>query len=258
MNKPIDNKGGNQRLYQQVANKVLALINSGKYPAGSRLPAERELAETFGVGRPTIREAMVALETEGRVTVKIGAGVYALDCQSVSEKLGATTSPFELIEARVLIESEVTALAATMITDEELDQLAQALKEMEQENLQHNEGSTLADRKFHTIISQATRNKVFPVVIEQLWAAQEELEHIKLSIQAVCMSNSEARISEHTAIFNALVARDPQVARNAMRNHFSRLLSTLHETTEEQAVQEVRRKVSQNRKRFSIENLAKT
>ena len=63
------------RLYRQVVDGVLALIDSGDFPVGSRLPAEREMSERFGVSRPTIREAVIALEAMGRVAVGNGSGV---------------------------------------------------------------------------------------------------------------------------------------------------------------------------------------
>ena len=241
------------RLYRQVADGLLELIESGEYPVGSRLPAERELAERFKVSRPTIREAIIALEAKNIVAVKLSSGVYVLDYHARRIEVEDKTSPFELVEARVLIEGEAAALAATMITDEQIIELKQALDLMELENLQDNQASTTADRKFHEVISKATNNSVFPAVIEQLWGAQEDLEHIKLAHQNVCMTDSKVRLNEHTQIYNALASRNPQAARVSMRNHFSRLLKALHDTSEEQAVQEVRQKLNQNKLRFSLD-----
>ncbi|NND00399.1 MAG: FadR family transcriptional regulator, partial [Gammaproteobacteria bacterium] len=65
-----------KRLYRQVVEKMSVLIDSGEYPIGSRLPPERELAERFSVSRPTIREAVIALEAKGRIAVKGGSGMY--------------------------------------------------------------------------------------------------------------------------------------------------------------------------------------
>mgnify|MGYP002641339799 CR=1 FL=1 len=105
MNNKVDTTSG-KRLYRQVADKMLMMIESGEYPAGSRLPAERELAEKFGVSRPTIREAVIALESKGRVAVKTGSGVYVLEAKVAIEGLGQSISPFELIESRVFRASE--------------------------------------------------------------------------------------------------------------------------------------------------------
>ncbi len=104
------------RLYQQVAEKLLELIETGNYTVGKRLPAERELASMFGVSRPTIREAVIALEIENFVEVRTGSGVYVLEKQrdnsGMSEK---DIGPFELTEARALFEGETAALAAATL-----------------------------------------------------------------------------------------------------------------------------------------------
>ena len=98
------------------------------------MPAERELVERFSVSRPTIREAVIALEAQGYVAVKTGSGVYVLERQAEIAVLGQSVSPFEVIESRVYIEGEAAALAAAMITPEQLAELDQALQEMAQEN----------------------------------------------------------------------------------------------------------------------------
>jgi len=249
------NASSSKRLYRQVADSLLDLIESGEYPAGSRLPAERELAERFGVSRPTIREAVIALEAKGRVAVKTGSGVYVLEDNVEIKGLGPSVSPFEVIETRVFIEGEAAALAATLIDKKQLAELKEALNEMALENNQDDTGSTVADRKFHAIISEATNNKVLSLFISQLWDVQEKLSNIRLAHQAVCMQDTQRRLAEHKAIYDALEQGSPNAARVAMRNHFSRSLMALHETAELEAVNEVRRKVSQMKERFSFERM---
>src|SRR5215475_9393917 len=70
-----------RRLYRQIADQLRQLIDDGEYPVGSRLPTERELAEKLGVSRPTVREALVALEVEGRLRIKVGSGIYVIEHQ---------------------------------------------------------------------------------------------------------------------------------------------------------------------------------
>lgn len=254
MNDVVSTASG-KRLYRQVADKILIMIESGEYPAGSRLPAERELAEKFGVSRPTIREAVIALEAKGRVAVKTGSGVYVLEPKVEIEGLGQSVSPFELIESRVFIEGEAAALAAALITEDQLADLKSALDEMAMENNQDDPASTVADRKFHAVISEATNNRVLSLLIAQLWDVQERLDNIRLAHQAVCMQDTQRRLAEHKAIYDALAKGDSSSARSAMRSHFSRTLTALHETTELAAVSEVNRKVSQMRERFSFERM---
>src|SRR5215813_6700324 len=95
----------NRRLYRQIADQIAALIEGGEYAAGARLPPERDLARQLGVSRPSVREALIALEVEGYVEVRVGSGVYVLGKQPKAARaaLPADSGPFELIKARSLI-----------------------------------------------------------------------------------------------------------------------------------------------------------
>ena len=88
-----------RRLFWNIVEKIEQLIESGLYQPGSRLPPERELAETFDVSRPTIREAIIALEVRERVEVKTGSGVYVLENKNAPKQLHSI-SAFELTQAR--------------------------------------------------------------------------------------------------------------------------------------------------------------
>lgn len=246
-----------QRLYRQIVEQILQSIESGEFPAGTRLPAERELAERYGVSRPTVREAVIALEAMGRVSVKTGSGVYVLEGKGVAA-VGTNVSPFELLETRVMVEGEAAALAASMITDEQVIELREALEEMARENEAGNHDSDVADRKFHAVIAAATNNRLLTAMIENLWDVQEGLHHIRAAHHSVCKEDPETRLKEHQAIYDALAARDPQAARVAMRNHFGRGISALHQRTEQEAVEAVQRELSKTRERFSLSRLNQT
>src|SRR6476659_8776012 len=109
------------RLYEQVAESIERAIAEGRYHPGQRLASERDLAEEFGVSRPTVRRAVIALEMRGLLESRQGSGVYV-------RRIAASAAPpreldigaFDQAEARRLFEGEVAALAATLITDEEL------------------------------------------------------------------------------------------------------------------------------------------
>ena len=128
--------------------QMQTLIDSGEYPVGGRLPPERELAERFEVSRPTIREATIALEALGRVQVKTGSGIYVLENLDLNAGGFDNISPFELTESRALIEGEAAALAAKMITDDELEQLEQSLHDMDREDKEGDLTDGDADRVF--------------------------------------------------------------------------------------------------------------
>src|SRR5512133_3023990 len=102
-----------QRLYRQIAEQVRSLIGRGEFQPGSRLPAERDLAKQLGVSRPSVREALIALEVEGWVEVRTGSGVYVLarrdraNGKAPTEVPASEWGPLELLRARRVIEGEI-------------------------------------------------------------------------------------------------------------------------------------------------------
>ena len=107
-----------QRLYQQIAEQLRTLITAGEFTPGSRLPAERDLAKQLGVSRPSVREALIALEVEGWVEVRTGPGVYVQDRSNTAARGNPIAlnewGPLELIRARRVLEGEIASLAASM------------------------------------------------------------------------------------------------------------------------------------------------
>src|SRR5258706_8980856 len=91
-----------RRLYRQIADQIAAWIEKGEYAAGERLPPERHPAKQLGVSRPSVREALIALEVEGYVEVRVGSRVYVLGKQPKAPRgtLPADSRPFELIKTR--------------------------------------------------------------------------------------------------------------------------------------------------------------
>src|SRR5271163_2662901 len=101
-----------RRLYLQIADQIRSLITAGEFSPGSRLPAERELAKRFGVSRPSMREALIALEVEGYVDVRPGSGIVVRTPSSVALDGSGEEGPLEVLRARMLIEGEIAAEAA--------------------------------------------------------------------------------------------------------------------------------------------------
>lgn len=240
-----------KRLYHTVADRIKNLIKEGAFPPGSRLPGERELAERFDVSRVTIREAEIALQALGYLNIKTGSGVYVLD---VSEKqndgLPAITA-FELTEARSLFESEAAALAARQIDDAALQQLESMIERMSSTDPADDEDSQQADREFHQLIAESSGNAAVRYVVETLWQMRTEVPSIRAVHAAICAQEDAGdRGSEHADILDALKRRDSDAARKAMRDHFSRLLESMIDITEEQAMQELRQRATESRERY--------
>ena len=165
----IDASGnGHGRLYQDLARSLIVEIESGRYPVGARLPAERELAALHNVSRPTVREAIIALEVQGLVEVKIGSGAFVRRLPGRGDLPGFNITAFELTEARLLFEGEAAALAAAQITGEELAGIERLVEAIAHEN-NRPDGAEAADRAFHLAIARATRNGAIYDAIEHLW-----------------------------------------------------------------------------------------
>src|SRR3954468_1621512 len=160
----------NRRLYRQIADQIARLVERGEYPIGARLPPERDLAKQLGVSRPSVREALIALEVEGYVEVRIGSGVYVVNRarRETPEPLAEDSGPFELIKARWLIEAECAALAAKNATRAQCRAIDDALDNMQAEVTKG--GVPLdADRQFHHRVAEASGNSALALVVRMLW-----------------------------------------------------------------------------------------
>ncbi|MEM7765250.1 MAG: FadR/GntR family transcriptional regulator [Pseudomonadota bacterium] len=243
------------RLYRSVFKKMSKLIDSGEYPPGGRLPPERELAARFGVSRPTIREAIIALEALDRVKVKTGSGVYVLDGGQPTPSVDPRITAFELTEARAMIEGEAAAQAALLISDEQLLELQATVDAMAGTGSNNLQDADRSDQRFHQIISEATQNTMLESVIASLWHVRDHSPKIRQAHQSLCEVDSQARITEHQRICEALSKRDPAAARQAMHAHFARLLNKLIAADETAQIEQARQRATESRERFSLSHL---
>jgi DNA-binding FadR family transcriptional regulator len=225
-----------RRLYRQIADQIRGLIKSGEFPAGSRLPPERDLARQLGVSRPSVREALIALEIEGMVEVRIGSGIYVLagGGTSAAQRPDATAGPFELLRARYVIESECAALAAKSAKKSQLHAIEEALVEMEREAVESKQPLG-EDRLFHLRIAEATGNGALVAVVKMLWEERTGPLYKQLEHHYDAPELWQAALAEHRAVVKAIVSRDGKAARSAMQRHlnqaykrFSKGWDTLH------------------------------
>lgn len=238
------------RLYQDLARSLMEELASGRYPVGARLPAERELAATYNVSRPTVREAIIALEVQGLVEVRVGSGAYVRRLPGKEDLPGFNITAFELTEARLLFEGEAAALAATQATDEELDEIERLVEEIAREN-QRVDGKETSDREFHLAIAKATRNTAIYEAIEHLWDLRSASPEAALLHEKARSANIKPVVDEHTAVLQALRARDANAARSAMRSHLAQVIESLLFATEERAIEEARRTAQAKRARYT-------
>ncbi len=240
-------KTDGRKLYQQVADSVADAIHRGDFAPGQRIPSERELADEFKVSRPTIREAMIALEVTGMVRSRHGSGIFVADNPPLdAPMIGLDIGAFELTEARRLFEAEACALAAVSITDEEIATLDRLIGDMDRENQQHVSGEH-ADREFHLTIARATRNSAVVDVVESLWDARYRSPLCRHMLERARAVGVVPRIDEHQTILAALRERNPKAARKAMRDHLARVIDGLLKATESDAMEKARAEVEAKR-----------
>lgn len=237
------------RLYKRVANALLSELHAGIYAVGDKMPAERDLAVKMGVSRPVVREAILALEVLGLIEVRLGAGTFVVRLPGETDAPRFSISPFELIEARMVIEGEAAAIAAAHITDEEIGQLENLVRAIAEENHQP-DGEMNADMAFHMTIAVATRNAALAKTVEDLWLMRWSIPECALLQDKARTAHVKPVVEEHTNIVAALRQRDPVAARAAMRAHLEAVVQHLLFAVEEMAVAEARRSVAERRKRF--------
>ena len=212
-----------RRLYRQIADQLRQLIDDGEYPVGSRLPPERELAEKLGVSRPTVREALIALEVEGRLRIRVGSGIYVIE-QAPNAAVGAhppIEGSFEILRARAFVESAVAEEAARRATEDDIARLDGVLAD----GAQH-QGSRDAylvqDRRFHTAITETLGNAVLVRFVGELFDLRVNPYFEQLAHHTEDPSFRKLAHEEHVGIRNAIAAGDPAQARATMHEHLER------------------------------------
>lgn len=203
-------------LSKQVVDRIVQLLVSGQMKSGDRLPPEMELMEELDVSRPVLREALSALETLGVITRKTREGTF------FSDKIGA--HPFSvmlalavdnitaIIEARMALELGLVTMAAEKITDEQLERLKETIDIMAK-SIDNNYGEI--DKEFHRIIAMSANNPVVQGMIDSLLVTHDKTD------SQIKFRERDLTVEHHTAIYKALVNRDPHDAFTQMYRHLN-------------------------------------
>lgn len=238
------------KLYQRVAGQIESAIRAGDHRPGSRLPAERELAEQFKVSRPTAREAVIALEIRGLVEVRHGSGVYVCeDLSSAQSHTELNVGAFELVEARLMFEGEAAALAANVMSDEDLAAIGQILDRMGELDPASAEELAL-DKQFHLAIAEGTRNSLVAQAVEHLWELRDSSPLCRHMFGQARNMGVNPRPDEHRKIYDALRTRDADNARMAMRAHLARVSEDLLAITELEMIEKAKSEINEKRRRI--------
>ena len=215
-----------RKVYEQIAEQLLAQIAGGRLRPGDPLPPERELTENFGVGRSSVREALRMLESQGVITAGGGALVVA----NASNPLGSSlrllfaldgaAGMHDLFELRRVLDCEAASLAAERRDAEHLTAMEEATARMRAALFDGDRGRFIdADVRFHLAVAEATGNRL---LLHNMKAIRELVRRALLTVFLIPGSPDSA-IPEHRAIQAAIAAGEPERARREMRAHLVRV-----------------------------------
>lgn len=206
-----------QNLYEDVMVRLADMIRQGKLRPGDRLPSERELADRMRVSRATLREALRALQLQGVVFSRIGAGTFISDGRS--EDIARTLNRLalqDLFELRILIEPSIAALAAQRSTPLDISKLESILQK--QERHLHRQKSTVEiDSAFHSTLAKATHNKGLMQISAMLMHLIAPSRNKSLQTP----ERAQRSLASHRRVFNMINAHSPEDARRAMEDHIN-------------------------------------
>jgi DNA-binding FadR family transcriptional regulator len=220
------------RAYEAIAHELLVLILGGHLAVGDRLPSERQLAARFGVSRPTIREALSALESRGLVETRMGSGTFVADREALDEAPAALSddSPAEFMEARLVLEVAIARLAAQRAASgaDRLEEVRVSVEALERTANPEVLPADL-DRDFHRAVARLTGNDYLIELVEPMWDTMGQALFTTLGRRSWSADDTRRTATEHRAIYEALRAGDPGLAAFAMERHVRALMAKLFE-----------------------------
>ncbi|WP_168193062.1 FadR/GntR family transcriptional regulator [Rhodophyticola sp. CCM32] len=228
----LDLPSGGRR-YLQIAQDLADQITAGAYQSGDRLPPERELSVQLEVSRTTVREALLALEIMRYVEIRVGAGVFVLPEHLRGQENGdlispETVGPWEVLEARRMVEGHSAFAAAGRMTPAMLEQIGATITRMEAA-INDIPKFDMADAEFHALIARAGGNALIESYVAHLWAMRGNSLWQTWYDQTRKVENRRRSISCHKAIYRALQRGQADVARTAMESHLDMLADRFFE-----------------------------
>lgn len=221
-----------QKVYSQIMEQFIALIDRGEFKPGMQLPPERDLARHLGVSRASLREALTVMQMMGMVETVSGQGTFISQKPRPSSLSPATPnvgeSPFSILQARLVIEPAIAGLAATQRKEISLDRMGEILQWVETDHSKNHvvgDAFSEGDRAFHLEIAQATGNPILIAteeMIHDLMGQQLWLTMMRLTSYSIPGRFEEA-MGEHYAIYDAIRKGDAQLAAARMKVHLLRV-----------------------------------
>lgn len=238
-----------EKLAHSVVRQIELLILRGILRPGERLPSERDLAERFGVSRPSVREALADLSDKGLLNTRIGAGVF------VADVLGSAFSPaliklfgshteavFDYISFRRDMEGMAAERAARFASDTDLNIINTILEKMVAAHPKRNpEDEARLDAEFHLSIIEASHNVIMLHMMRSMFDLLREGVFYNRSVMFKQRSNRALLLEHHRAINTALQARDPEAARAAVTRHLDYVEQALNDQQKFERNEEIAR-----------------
>ena len=226
----------NTRLHDRIEDELIDLIVSEDFRPGDRLPSERDIARTLGVGRGSLRQAVVALELDGILEVRTSSGIYVASnglAEVYRRPAGsADVPPLDVIHARRAVEGEAAALAAGHASEDAIADIA-----LVQERFKSRDGRYdlrhPADRGFHVAIAEASGNRALAALVVDLWEMQRGRLYERMEDHFSTAAMRDDAIRDHDRILAALQGRGPAGARAAMHRHMDRIYANLAHSSSE-------------------------
>ncbi|HHU89485.1 MAG TPA: FadR family transcriptional regulator [Clostridiaceae bacterium] len=209
------------RLYEEIIKQLTDLINNGSLKPGDKLPTERDLAVQLNVSRTAIREALRSLEMMGFIESKVGEGTFVkeITLNNVIDPFSSILSKdkklvAELIEVRILLESEIARLAAARINDDKAAEIERCLDLMAREIAEGGIGIK-GDNQFHNALAKAAENTAMSKILNMCGDLLNSSREVALK----SMKDTRIGLKHHRDIFEAVKAGDEKKASELMRNH---------------------------------------
>ncbi|MEN6349621.1 MAG: FadR/GntR family transcriptional regulator [Syntrophomonas sp.] len=226
--KPIKTK----KIYEEIMEQLKDMISNGELKPGEKLPSEREMAESLGVSRASVREALTALEAIGILDIHPGEGTYVRETsvsrvfEPLAMVLAVERNPgIQMMEIRRILETESAALAAIRATEENLNNIGQILENMKAaKSIQE---AVELDLKFHYSIAEATQNSI---LLRMMNTIADLMHHTFRSVREQLYadpSKGPRVITEHQAIFDAIQAGNPVLAKRKMLFHINNIEASI-------------------------------
>jgi|SRR5579872_80945 len=221
-----------QKASTLIAEQILRLLESGELGPGDRLPPERKLAEQFEVNRQAVREALSALQLLGVVRTRPGSGSIVVarvskgsDIHSEIRRLEGQVNPFEIMEARDVIEPEIVRLASKRAGDSQLGAISKAIEEYET-TVREKKLPPSGDLQIHVRLAQASGNSVFVDFMDLVVASADQWLWRHQREKGWDQDRALLYLKHHREIYDAIAAREPRRAARAMKMHLRAVLRT--------------------------------